>query len=174
MRCYLNIMRATFLFAIISTLIAVDAAARCVYSPPTFAEVSVEACAVIEGDPGLFVTGRVIGYIDLTKKVSDRYSITRIDEWESTTTERFVWTQPRELHRNCEYITSQKPLLVTLTVPCCDVQVHEIKPDGSNVRTGKPSCIHGLREISEIKMDHINRNSNNKSQKTDSGDSGAG
>ena len=145
-------MRLALFFAILSTLMPVAAGARCIYIPPKFAEISVEECAAIDGEPSLLVTGRLVAYIDLETASGEPYSITSIDASELGPAERYVWTQVSEPRRDCEFITSQDPLLVTLSQPCCDVEHYEIQPDGSMVRTGRLSCVERLQEISDIDM----------------------
>ena len=118
--------------------------------PPLLAEIEVEACASIEHEPSLLVIGKVVAFIELDDESWEPLSVTRIEGWEDTPQEKFVWMQSNESTMSCEFIEGQEPFMARVEQPCCDVVTHLISPDGKVTHGDKFSCVYHLREISEI------------------------
>ena len=122
----------------------------CLHTPHQLAEIEVEACILIESEPNLLVIGKVVAFIEIDKDSNELLSVTRVEGWKDTPHEKFVWMQSNENTKTCALIEEQEPFLARMDRPCCDVVTYIITPDGKETRADKFSCIHELREISEI------------------------
>ena len=139
-------------FAIVGIFLSPSATfAMCKYVPPTLVVVEVEACTPIENNPDLLVIGKVVAFTEINDRSAEPPVITRVEGWEETLSERFIWVQSEDSIRDCQFIETQKPYLLSkIERPCCDQIFIAVSPDGTERRVGDPRCIENLRELSEI------------------------